>query len=434
MSAIFKHSKFFTFCLILFLSTLEIPRISLLILILLPFIITIFDYLKVSKSLVNKSFLPILLLFLFSLSHYIQVYVYQYEESQWSFKAIIIINVMFIVGIFLNYRKMPFFPFNIMIINFCLFGGLIVWAFLSVFKEVGLNFDFQAIIIQDREIASFWVPSSKILGTRIDNVSILGISLISLLFTQVLEIHRISYKKLARKLVLTLPLLALAFMGLYNTVALSGRKPFIVLGLSLIVPITYYFILKNKFLFVSLVTFLFIIRDILIGIILDSLAQFALETNIGNRFLEKGLESARYEVWLKMITDIWKFPWGGRKIDLPGGISVGDYAHNLWLDVGNDTGLLSMFLLLGFHLLQIPIILNLLNLNTFKTIKIFIICSMLAFLLPFISEPILRGPYYIYFGTSCFFFGSLIRLDYETKRSLYFPSKLANLKSETITK
>ena len=430
----FKLLKFFSLCLILFVSGLNIPKISLIVAILLPFISFIFGYLEISKSILNKYFLVILVLFLFTLNHYLHSYLYQFTSLDFSLANFLGINLMFITAIFLNYRKMPFFPFNIIILNLFLFGGGIVWAFLSVFKEIGLNFNVQQIIIEDRRIRSFWSADTVDWGgTVYDMFSTLGLSLMAITFLQVREllkdITKFSFKVLVRKFILILPFFTLNLIGLYCVIALGGRKPWLILATSLIVTISYDFILKNKFLTVSLITFVLIIQDILIGIILDFLTKFALRTNIGTRFLEKGTESARYELWSKTIIGIWKYPWGGRMIDFPYAIQS---PHNLWLDAGYDTGLLSMLLLLTFHLLQIPIVLNLLNSNTFKIIKVFILCTLVAFFMTSMSESVLKLANY--FVVSCFFFGSLIRLDYENKKSLYFQSKLANLESKTITK
>jgi len=68
------------------------------------------------------------------------------------------------------------------------------------------------------------------------------------------------------------------------------------------------------------------------------------------RFQSVGLgTNGRSDAWGRMLTHFFDQPFGGRQQNL-GGLS---YAHNLWLDVTNDSGLLSVLilnLLLGVHL------------------------------------------------------------------------------------
>lgn len=70
-------------------------------------------------------------------------------------------------------------------------------------------------------------------------------------------------------------------------------------------------------------------------------------TEIGMRFRSEGLSTARYEVWGMVLSGLLDHPWGGRAI-----VITEPYAHNLWLDMAWNAGVVPAALMLAFHLLH----------------------------------------------------------------------------------
>jgi hypothetical protein len=143
-----------------------------------------------------------------------------------------------------------------------------------------------------------------------------------------------------------------------------------------------------------------------ISAIYDDFSHVTSNTNLGARFAEKGLETDRYDAWIAAVNQMWEFPWGGRVMKLPSGIF---YVHNIWLDQLYDAGIVPMILLILFHLLQIPIFLDFFKLHLPLTIYVFVLGTIVGFLVSFIQAPVLQCSI-PFFATSCFFFGSIMRL------------------------
>jgi hypothetical protein len=79
-----------------------------------------------------------------------------------------------------------------------------------------------------------------------------------------------------------------------------------------------------------------------------------------------------------------------------------------------DAGILAMLLLLTFHIVQIPIIVRFFRLDMPTIVGLFVLCTLVAFIAAFVQAPVMQANP-VYFGISCFFFGSVERFtfDYE---------------------
>jgi hypothetical protein len=105
------------------------------------------------------------------------------------------------------------------------------------------------------------------------------------------------------------------------------------------------------------------------------------------RFQAFGLSSGgRLDAWHNVVAHILDQPFGGRRIDLAG-LS---YAHDLWLDVANDSGLVPMILLLSFVLLHLPAVRRLLG-SAPGIGKYAMVCLGIALLMGALVEPLLIG-------------------------------------------
>ncbi|MDB9468385.1 hypothetical protein [Dolichospermum circinale] len=322
------------------------------------------------------------------------------------------IILLFLTGICLDFKKMPFFTFNIVALNLSLFSGGIIWVFLSVAQSNKWNFSLIGIVIANRKVPTFWRADDFINGPSLDIFSYLGLSLIGLL---VAIISTPSVGKF-RKLILFIGIFFLILMSGYSSISLGARTPVIVFLVSLLT--TFMFTnfstkdSKAKILRIIIYFSIGFIAFFASSFLVENFYQFInslLDLGIGSRFLSEGLETPRYIVWQEVITQIPDFPWGGRSM-----IISASYAHNIWLDQMYDTGILAMLLLLTFHIVQVTIIVRFFRLELPIMIDLFVLCTLVAFIGAFIQAPVIQANP-VYFAISCFFFGSVARFtfDYE---------------------
>ncbi|MBS3027366.1 MAG: hypothetical protein HCA25_09795 [Dolichospermum sp. DET50] len=411
--------KFVVLCLNLFIIGLAIPTISTLFFLLLPLILKFFGYLRIPKYLLKSTSISISIvsLILFVVVNYYQVYSYGLDSEKGAGRFIIeivTIILLFLMGVCLDFKKMPFFPSNIVSLNLSLFSGGIIWVFLSVAQYNRWNFSLIGIEIANRSVATFWKGDDLVNGPSLDIFSYLGLSLAGLL------ISRASFSPFIgkfRKSIFFIVILILVLMSGYSSISLGARTPIVVFLISVFATFIFTISLKKGFqisrwimiFFLSSIgVILFLLRDVLIETILP-LINSLLELGIGSRLASEGLETSRYETWLLVINQMFDFPWGGRAM-----IIRSSYAHNIWLDQMYDAGILAMLLLLTFHLVQIPILLRFFRLKLPKIIHVFVLCTLIAFLAAFLQAPVIQANS-VYFAMSCFFFGSVARFTDEYK-------------------
>ena len=118
------------------------------------------------------------------------------------------------------------------------------------------------------------------------------------------------------------------------------------------------------------------------------------------RFQEEGLETERYAVWVDVARALPRYPFGGRKIDLRGF----GYAHNLWLDVGYDSGMFPLLLLAGFHASHVGVLFRAIRANTSGILRLTLVGLCASFFATFMVEPILQFRV-DFFAASCFLLG-----------------------------
>jgi hypothetical protein len=134
-------------CFLLFISALQIPRISTLITILLP-VLAIVDKLmgwqlfSINKILLKqtKFIQPLLILTIFCIVYWTTINDYGFldKETSWlSYVAQIMRIVSFyIVGFSINYSRLPAYPYNTIVVMSSLVGSTIFYSFLSIQKTL----------------------------------------------------------------------------------------------------------------------------------------------------------------------------------------------------------------------------------------------------------------------------------------------------------
>ncbi|MCE2718661.1 MAG: O-antigen ligase family protein [Dolichospermum sp.] len=320
---------------------------------------------------------------------------------------IVTIILLFLTGICLDLQKMPFFPFNLVALNLSLFSGGIIWVFLSVAQYNNWNFSLIGIAIANRAVPTIWKGGTDLInGPSLDIFSYLGVSLIGLLVAIVPTPSLGNF----RKLILFIGVLSLVFMSVYSSISLGARTPIIVFLVSLLTIFMFTNFStkasKAKILRIIIYFCMGFIAFFASSVLVENFYEFInslLDLGIGSRFASKGLETSRYELWQQVITQIPDFPWGGRSM-----IISAPYAHNIWLDQMYDAGILAMLLLLTFHIVQIRILVRFFRLDMLIKVHLFVLCTVVAFIGAFMQAPVIQANP-VYFGISCFFFGSVSR-------------------------
>jgi hypothetical protein len=408
--------KFGILCLNLFIIGLSIPKIYFFFVILLPATLSFFGYLRIPKYIFKYpiNLISTMSLVLFMILNYYQVYVYNLLDDTMKIIGTIIMTItLFLVGISLDLKKMPFFPYNILAVNISIFSGGIIWVFLSVGLYNRWSFSVIDILVSQRKVPSIWRLDESVNGPSLDIFSYLGLSLVGVLICG-LKYYLPFLKRSFRGSILLLTILIFVCMSLYSSISLGARTPIIVLLLSVIATliftlskdlelsgnIGYGYIYIVFYFFIGFIFYLLLSSDYI-----DTLTSMG----IGSRLQSQGLETPRYEAWQQAISQMWDFPWGGRslKLDI-------EFVHNLWLDQMYDAGILPMLLLLTFHIAQIPVIIRFLKLKLPIIIHVFVLCTIFAFLAAFMQAPVIQANP-LFFAISCFSFGTWARLTCDFK-------------------
>ncbi|MFV8291154.1 hypothetical protein ACNNMX_03810 [Aerococcus viridans] len=127
---------------------------------------------------------------------------------------------------------------------------------------------------------------------------------------------------------------------------------------------------------------------------------------ISTRFITSSLtDDPRIVSWLVAFKGMIVNPMGGRITD----ISLGT-AHNLWLDIGYDAGILPFFLICAFTIASLYSLLVFLIRDHPVYLKAIILGFYTSFLISFMMEPIMLGGV-TYFTTFCFVVGMIQRVN-----------------------
>ncbi len=389
--------KFAILCIGLTISSLFIPTVSAACTYILPIIIVIFGY---ARKLNVSSIASLIILLLFVVYNYVVSYLYGLDGLLNPLSPITIIMSFFLTGIMIDFKKIPYYPLNFVVTNLFLFGGCITWVFVSVIKN--------SSEIVDRSVPSFWNEGAEVIfGPSLDIFSYLGVSLIGLVLVRSKSLP----KNTTQNSILYFLVLPLVLMSSYSAISLSARTPIIVFICSLVVNFIFIQILNRKasnrlkLVIYLLILFLLILiynyYDLFFG-------NIFLNAGVGGRFTELGLDSARYEIWLSALNQLFDYPWGGRLMSMP---RDEVYMHMIWLDQIYDAGLISGFLLLIFHILQASFIFKFFQLGLPTFLKVFVMCTSVALFAAFIQAPVLQASI-VYFGITCFFFATVSTLVY----------------------
>lgn len=239
----------------------------------------------------------------------------------------------------------------------------------------------------DRNIRLFWMQKGAVLSaTGIGSYFAVNLALFPLLF----DTHNLKHKVIV---------LILWLLAAFSTINMSNRT-----GVLIMLLVLFIFILigDNK-LWAAFYVSLFL------GSIfsLYSIDAWGLRTWFNSslyfdRLINTDIreEGSRLIIWQKSLNGLVSYPFGNIY-----NIIGGNYAHNLWLDIGRRAGIIPLLPLLYF---TITFIVNIIRIATNKLIeesfRTLIAGAGIAFYITFSLEPIMEG-FFIFFLFYCFYCG-----------------------------
>lgn len=244
-----------------------------------------------------------------------------------------------------------------------------------------------------RSVMSLW-GDNFISATGMNTYVSLGIALTPVFF---MTNKYLGKKNKAIKIIIMISIIS----SLYITFILANRTGLLILLLTFIS--TFFFSEKGstrKVKNLLSVFSVFIFGYILFSINFLSLKDKWLSSSLGKRTnASLSLGDPRLEAWKKSFIGLFDNPTGGRKTDL-----TLNYAHNLWLDVGYDAGIIPFILLVLFSVIGIFSVIKFLKCKNPYILNALVVSSFTAILVTCFMEPILQGWFY-YFTIFCLYLG-----------------------------
>lgn len=211
----------------------------------------------------------------------------------------------------------------------------------------------------------------------------------------------------------------LGVAGAYCSVVSASRTMLVLMLLMFLISLFIYLSLKHNVIFSiiymgSIIFFLLIISGMVVSFNLFGIKGWFEGTALAQRMLNSSSQNG--------ITENlrWKYSWDILKmlIDYPfGNIPYSHYAHNLWLDVARDAGIVPFVLYILFIILCLKeVFLFCLKNKLYKEKIIFIVSVSISYVIVFFTEPIMEGTP-ITFSIFCFLIGGIISLSKRLRKN-----------------
>jgi hypothetical protein len=273
-------------------------------------------------------------------------------------------------------------------------GGFVVTAFLAV-REALESARTGDLAIASRAASSVFAREEIMNGPVLGAFASLGMCLLPVAFC--------ARPKEPGAEVTTWRLLAaaLAGLGLYSNLALQNRTPAVAMAAAIVVAVIVLPWVYPAFRTGRAVALLGL--PVLLGLALNlgAVADFlASQYGVVWRFKDSGLRTERYQAWMAVLEGVARHPWGGRAIYL-GGLR---YAHNLWLDVVVEAGVLPLILLLAFHLSHVSCVRWVLRSRLPAMLIVALVGLGISFFTTFLVEPGMSMSIF-FFPSSCYLLG-----------------------------
>lgn len=341
----------------------------------------------------------IALLALFAVSHFAIWLSYGFGEFDTAWKA-----VLFIVGLYTaGFAAGEESPGEVRALwaTLAVVGGLVAFAALSVAASGELG---SITGIAERAVPSVWGGKEVINAPGLGAFCSLGMCLAPA------AVLSTPSRGLSKRSLWALRLLALALAaaGTYGNLALQNRTPVLAFAGAFAAGILVVGASGRRGGWLTVL--LFLGAACLVAYVLAADNEIVARLGLYGRFRQSGLQTERYAAWSAMAHGLWSHLEGGRKVNL-GGLR---YAHNLWLDIARDTGVLPVALLLAFHVSHLGSIARLLRSRDTSFLSVALLGLGVSCLSTLAVEPTLQFSV-VYFAVTNFLLGLLLRRDTTTR-------------------
>lgn len=351
----------------------------------------------IKKKAFFKFNINIIIIFLFSITYYL-IYIRYYSASFDNMLKYLVGPIAFyFMGHTIIRTNQNFFMYSILSIS--------IGNFLHGFMNMAKHFEQNGFVLLIRRVPDIWT-GELIAATLQGTFFTLQISL----FFYFLFYFRGKGHKFIK-----IFYLATVVFSIYTSFLLGNRTLPLMFLIIVIINLLVHSRLtnfKSKLkltisMFLSLTIIFLVIKSNSFGIY-----DFILNSELFYRFSENSIiNDPRIQVYTQVYNQFWDYPFGGNQMNL--GLT---YAHNLWLDVLNTTGIIPFMFLQYFTILTFLDIFKLYkSKQASMKLKVFSISIYTGFILNFLVEPILEGKPYM-FLTFCLFVGMLNKIIIVCKR------------------
>lgn len=371
----------------------------------IPLFLFPYILLSITKVSFNKSFLLIVgLLISFSLLYSLAIYYYNFA-SPLSILGKLIYPIMFLLLGYnivslkydMKYKIIRHFLL-IFIISLSSYGIISLINTLQIYGNIEGVFS----ALGGRVAVDFW-NGNLISATSLNSFLSLGLALLPILFLSVKKNEVSLFMKLLVMIVFTL--------SLYASLQVSSRTGVLIIGVSIIFHLFYIEKLTKR----KVRRFTYFIISIGALIFLYSLNFFNIKSEITNSYIYERLvttdlrNDSRINAWGEAFNGLFTYPLGGREATL----SL-NYAHNIWLDIGYDTGIIPTILFVILSFLVTVELIKFIRTDHPILLKSLVLCMSSAFLVIFLLEPVLQG-LGVYFTIFCFLIGAVTKVNHLSK-------------------
>ncbi|WP_183361792.1 hypothetical protein [Geomonas limicola] len=335
-----------------------------------------------------------MVLSLFSISYYTILLVHGFIEPFPAIQCVLAINLAYLIGFNSGDDTIASWPHGLCWVFLAMIMGPTIFSLLSTQTSLDYYSSFETF---DREIPGYWLDAGKITTTIFGTMTAPACCLLSVTLLGFKE----SSKTDKYKLMFFCGIFSL--VGIYVNLILQNRMPLVTMAFVIILAFVYYIFTDRKnYRTVFYALSLFLISATVYYYFQDYIQDFS----IMNRFKEEKFDNPRYSAWFTMLSGGLFNVFGGRTADL-GKLK---YAHNLWLDVSYDAGIVPFLLLLGFYLAHCRSVFTVFRSNLPNLVTLFIFVIWASTLASYFFEPVIQASP-IFFALNSFFFGVISRLE-----------------------
>ncbi len=335
----------------------------------------------------------LLLLLLFATTYFVVSGAYGFYDDETVVKSIVAVVSLYAVGYAAGAAPAAGQLWRLAALS----GGFVVFAFLSVRRGVVGGTYLELV---ERAAPNFWT-GAWYNAPGLGAFASLGMCLLpAALTSEPGERGRMAL------LPWRLAAVALAAAGLYANLALQNRTPTLALALAVVLAAVVLPFVRGTAPRRRLAALVLVPLLVLAALNLQAAIESAgRDYGLVWRLTESGLKTERYRGWMTVLEAAPLHPGGGRKINLEGL----KFAHNLWLDVIVDAGVVPMLLLAAFHVAHLSPIARVARLGKPSVVVVALLGLGVSYFATFLVEPTISfTPNY--FGSSCFVLGLTSRL------------------------